>query len=214
MEKIEKKRSWFAKHKILTAILVLLVLVVIGSAIGGSSKTNQSTPAAPDNANAASSSQSQASKAVPVSSQPQEPVSNYKIAYSNTSQRLDNAETVYVVIDPVDLSNDSFKQKVKTIIKDLAAKKGVKEFSANIYDNADVAAQDYNMTLPNGKADGQTKLAEQGQHLVAEYDGGIDMDTAQVSREDKAYTISWYPGADKTTPNVGKYVSIDEQFKP
>lgn len=144
----------------------------------------------------------------------QSPVPSYKTIGYDTNERLDNADTVYVVIDLVDLSNDSFKQGVKSIIQDIAAKKGYKEFSAYIYDNMDAATWKYNKTLPDGQADAQAKLADQSQHLVATYEGGIDLDTAQVSTADSAYTISWYPSADKSTPNVGKYVSSFEPFKP
>jgi cell division septation protein DedD len=49
MEKLEKKRNWFARHKVWTVILVVFGLIVLGSAIGGSSNTSKSTPAAPDN---------------------------------------------------------------------------------------------------------------------------------------------------------------------
>lgn len=39
----EKKKSWFAKHKILTVILAFIAIGVIASAAGGGSKTNNST---------------------------------------------------------------------------------------------------------------------------------------------------------------------------
>jgi septal ring-binding cell division protein DamX len=39
----EKKKSWFARHKILTVILAFIVIGVIASAAGGGSKSTNST---------------------------------------------------------------------------------------------------------------------------------------------------------------------------
>lgn len=39
----EKKKNWFAKHKILTVILAFIVIGVIANAAGGGSKSNSST---------------------------------------------------------------------------------------------------------------------------------------------------------------------------
>jgi len=36
----QKQRNWFARHKVLTVILALVVVCIIGGAAGGSSKTD------------------------------------------------------------------------------------------------------------------------------------------------------------------------------
>lgn len=41
--KNEKKKNWFARHKVLTVILVLIVLGIIGSATNGSKSSNSTT---------------------------------------------------------------------------------------------------------------------------------------------------------------------------
>lgn len=42
-EKMEKKQSWFAKHKILTGVFAIILLLIIIGAVGGSKTSNQST---------------------------------------------------------------------------------------------------------------------------------------------------------------------------
>jgi hypothetical protein len=61
----DKKGNWFAKHKVLTGILVLIVLAIIGSAINGASNTGKSTPAASDKTSSSGNSTSQPAKAAP-----------------------------------------------------------------------------------------------------------------------------------------------------
>lgn len=44
-----KSQNWFARHKVLSVILGIIVLIIIGSALGGSSsQNNKSVPAASD----------------------------------------------------------------------------------------------------------------------------------------------------------------------
>lgn len=38
----DKKKNWFARHKVLTALLAIIAIVVVASAAGGGSKTNSS----------------------------------------------------------------------------------------------------------------------------------------------------------------------------
>lgn len=42
-----RRRSWFARHKVLTALLVLVVLVAVGGALGGGDGDDPSTGASP-----------------------------------------------------------------------------------------------------------------------------------------------------------------------
>jgi Cu2+-containing amine oxidase len=190
----KKDGNWFKRHKILTGIIALVVLLAIIGAANDKTGTKQAS-------NNGSSQQTSAT------------VPKYDVVHRSTNERFDKAETLYVVIDPVDTSNDSFKASVKAIVKDIATKKNFKEFTVNVYDNADTAAWQYNMSTPSNQTEAKAKLAERAQHLIANYSGGIDLDTAKASTADKAYSISFYPGADKTTATVGKYVST-EQFKP
>ena len=194
MSKQKKDGNWFKRHKIITGIIALVVLF---AAIGAA---NDKTDTTKNSSNSNNSSQ-------------QANVPKYDVVHRSTDERFDHAETLHVVIDPVNLSNDAFKQGVKAIVKDIATKKNFKEFTVNVYDNADTAAWQYNKSTPSNPTEAKAKLDDRAQHLIANYSGGIDLDTAKTSTADKAYSISFYPGADKTTANVGKYVGT-EQFKP
>ena len=42
----QKKKNWFARHKIMTALLAVVVLVIVATSIGGGGETSTTTPAA------------------------------------------------------------------------------------------------------------------------------------------------------------------------
>jgi len=127
----------------------------------------------------------------------------YNIAYLTPTARFDKKTTYYVVIDPVDTSNDSFKQTIKDIVSDIAKEKKTVDFTATIYDNTTLASDDFNHVL----ATSDSEQANKSQHTIAMYNGGIDPNTAGTSSDDSAYIIAYYPAADKSTAIVGKYVA-------
>lgn len=118
-----------------------------------------------------------------------------------------------LVIDPVDLKNDGFKQSVKLVNQALAQKKGDGDFSAHIFDDEAVAREAL-AADPGGpgptpdQSQGEMKAAldRRGQHLVAIYSGGLQMSLFP-------YEIDWYPGAFTSTQNVGQFVGAEE-WKP
>lgn len=122
--------------------------------------------------------------------------------------RKDGEPTYYIAIDPVDLSNDGFKQTIKLITQKLAEDDGNADFSAKFYDDQSVAEQALstdpgsgNHTLPDKAA-----LDLKGQHLVAIYGGGLEAALYP-------YELMWYPSASTDTPNVGHWVG-SEEWKP
>lgn len=147
---------------------------------------------------------------------PQSPTPNFKIV-GKRYVRKDNAPGYYVVIDPVDLSNDSFKQNVKLVLQALAKTNGGPNFTAWVLDDEAVANTKYSYDTNPG-ADTVDKMkaqqAAEEQHLIAGYTGGWDTTYAHSSTADDAYTISWFPAAIIDSPNVGQYVKFGEQFKP
>lgn len=201
---LRKYINWLKKHKIITAIVAVILLIAIFSSDSSTNKQSQTQQPAET---------TQTKNETKAAEQPQVPKPKYESIGLSTSERFDKAETIYVVVDPIDTSNDSLKQTMKNIVSDIAKTKNFKEFTVYIYDNKAIATREYNKELPNGAADARAKSDERGQHLVAMYSGGIDLETAKKSTADNAYSISFYPGAFKDTPTVGKYVGT-EQFKP
>lgn len=141
---------------------------------------------------------------------PQAATPSYKVVVTTTSERpLDGKPSYYVVINPVDLSNDSFKQNVKLVLQALAKTNGSPDFTAYVYDDEAVANTAYSLNA----ADPFHKSTDQeGQHTVAMYLGGID--DGKVSTANSAYQIIWYPATYADTPNVSKYTSFEHGWKP
>jgi hypothetical protein len=141
---------------------------------------------------------------------------NYKIVAEAPDRRFDHKDTYYAATGPVDLSNDGFKRDVKLVLRAVARSNGGPNFSANVYDDETVAktadTQD-NGPASVGPDEVKAQAAQEAQHLVAMYDGGID-GQAQASSADDAYAITWFPAADSSTPNVGQYADSREQWTP
>ncbi|MBA7466559.1 hypothetical protein ES707_01746 [subsurface metagenome] len=74
------------------------------------------------------------------------PEIKYEIIYTLNNLRYDDAITYYVLIDPIDLSNDSFKEDVKEVIRNIVEEKGNK-ITIEIFDKMD--------SLENGYKDGK-----------------------------------------------------------
>lgn len=139
---------------------------------------------------------------------PQAATPSYKVVATTTSQRFDHKPDYYVVIDPVDLSNDSFKQNVKLVIQAVAKTNGGPDFSASVYDDEAVANTAYSLDT----VDRFRKSTDQeGLHLVAMYTGGID--DGRASTADDAYEILWYPAAVANTPTADK-CAREHRWKP
>ena len=62
-----------------------------------------------------------------------DPEINYEIVYT-LNVRLDDTVTYYVLIDPIDLSNDSFKEDIKRVISKIVEEKG-RKIDIVIFDN-------------------------------------------------------------------------------
>jgi hypothetical protein len=191
--------------------LLLLLASVFGREPETASVTTQPTSSAPATATPTPTS-IPTRKPAPPAEQPA-PKPKYQILKESKSERFDKAPTLYVLVDPVDTSNDGFKSTIKTVVQDISKERKSADFTVYIYDNAQVAAWEYSQGIPHGQADAESKAAQSAQHLIADYSGGIDVDTAQRSTADKAYTVSYFSGADKQTPVVGHWVGT-EQFKP
>jgi hypothetical protein len=134
---------------------------------------------------------------------------SYKVVVKTTSQRFDHKPDYYVVIAPVDLGNDSFKQRVKLVVQAVAKTNGDPDFSANIYDDEAVANTAYALNTADPF---HTATDQESQHLVAMHIGGLD--DGRVSTADDAYQIYWYPAASTDTPDAAKYTHMELRWKP
>jgi hypothetical protein len=60
-----------------------------------------------------------------------------------STKRFDGEPVYFVLIDPVDLSTDGFKQDVKLVLQAVAKTKGDPDFSARIFDDEAVARETF-----------------------------------------------------------------------
>jgi hypothetical protein len=188
--------------RMIAAATALLLLTACGSP-GGNSES-ETTPSASIFATGSP-------PATTTESTPPPPATPHYRIILPSPKRKDGKPNYFVVIDPVDLSSDSFKRDVKLVVQSIAkTTTSGPDFSARIFDDEAVAAaylsQETDPSLGQSRDEISEYLDERGQHLVATYQGGLQIGEWK-------YHIAWYPGAFTDTPNVGPYVS-SEEWKP
>lgn len=148
-----------------------------------------------------------ASSSVSAAPQPPAPTPQYSVV-GQTSWRRDGQPRYHVVIDPVDLTTDGFKQNVKLMTAASAQTKGDNDFTVRIFDDEGIATESYRTDPGGSDPSAGTKefLALKRQHLVAIYGGGLPAALCP-------YELGWYPTAFTSTPNVDMYVG-NEEWKP
>lgn len=127
----------------------------------------------------------------------------YDILFS-TSTRYDGGKNYYILIDPINLSSNSFENDVIAIIKKIISEKGNKT-SVEIYDNKDVLVLSYRQygDMSLGRVLSKNELDQRAPHLIVSYDG--DLETGQYLN-----TLSFFPGAFTDNQQVGKLVKTIE----
>lgn len=132
------------------------------------------------------------------------PVMNYQITKEATV-RYDGARSYYILIDPVDISNDNFKKDIKLLIKKLVKEKGNK-LDLNILDDSETLNLFYEDEVNLNNTDFQKTATLEARHLIAMYTGNL-------ATMPSNYDLAFFPGAFKDTPDIGTYVS-GEEFNP
>lgn len=118
--------------------------------------------------------------------------------------RDDGKPVYYVLVDPVNVGDDGFQRDVKRVLEALVANAGGPDFSADVFDDRTLAADEYaHRTDPSAAEPVRERRA---QHLVATYAGGL---TANLY----PYELDWYPAALSTTARVGPHIGA-EQWEP
>lgn len=125
----------------------------------------------------------------------------YEVVITDENVTPANLTQYWVVIAPVDLSTDAYKDAVKAIITDLARKDGKAEIMVDVVTSLEIAraaspsatpafieeyGEDYFLrTIPELEVDG----------YIASYAGGFDDDSLEPSTSAEAYEIVWRPAA-------------------
>lgn len=132
----------------------------------------------------------------------------YEIVYELKGKRYDGGVNYYVLIDPVNLANDGFKNDVQAITKQIVKDKGSK-ISIDFLDDKSVLELEYKShyganTL--GRILTKPEMDKQGLHLVATFSGELAADIYPNS-------LAFFPSTFTDNPKVGKYVESME-FNP
>ena len=188
----------FLRNRVIKGV-ALFALLVVGALV--SPKTDNLKPANAANAAIASTNETTSAKTEDI-----EPVASipYEIVHE-ASIRFDKAPSYFVLIDKVDVSNDKFIGDIKTLINKIVTEKGAK-ISINILDDKkalDLMYKSHYGVNNLGRILNKSELKTLEKHSVASFSGELETDMYKNS-------LYIFPSADKNTPQVGKYVSIDE----
>ncbi|PKL31226.1 hypothetical protein CVV43_03700 [Candidatus Saccharibacteria bacterium HGW-Saccharibacteria-1] len=155
----------------------------------------------------------------------QQQTPKYEIINTKQNVGITNLDEYYVKINPVNLNNDEFKSNVKLIVSAISKEKNTADFMAKIFTDSDVLAYKNNATgyykdlsetgVTTADLATWTKEMEEksATTFVAAYTGGFDYNTGKISKQDAAYSISWFSSTFTDNITVGKYVG-SEKWKP
>ncbi len=134
-------------------------------------------------------------------------LSKYEISYE-VDKYHDGVISYFVLIDPVNLSNDNFKNDVKNIVNKIVKEKGSKIF-IDFVDNKDVLDLEYKSHYGSntlGRILTKDEIDKLGLHLIASFAGEFKSGSYLNS-------LSFFPATFTDNPKVGKYIENIE-FNP
>ncbi|NTW26867.1 MAG: hypothetical protein HGA36_00925 [Candidatus Moranbacteria bacterium] len=136
--------------------------------------------------------------------QPEIKIPKYEIVYEVSGKRYDGAKIYYVLIDPINLKDDSFKNDIKRIIKKIVEEKGLK-ISIDIFDKKTVLEASYGeasaQKIPTPK-----ERTEAETHYIAMFSGELKTNIYPNA-------LTFFGSTFTSNKLVGKYVETIE-FNP
>lgn len=195
MDKEETLLNSFKKKPILTTALVVFIIWIISLPYRDNSNANPTTqqPAVVETTPATEPEMSTG-----VTDVPEVETIDYTMVYTDSDARFDGGVKYYILIDPVDISDDSFKADIDNLVRKIVSEKG-RKISLDIFDNRSALNVMYKQygDLSLGRARSETENALVERHLVATLDSGLST---------MPDSISFFPGTFKSHPEVGVYV--------
>lgn len=139
-----------------------------------------------------------------VKAEPEKTTISYKTTQTLPGKRYDGGIIYYVVIDPVDLTSDTFKNNIKDLVNKITKEKGGK-ISIEFFDSETTSGVHYKeyveMSLsPQEIKDAQADISI---HYIASFSGELETGIYNNS-------LMFFPGAFKDNKTVGKYVDTIE----
>lgn len=116
-------------------------------------------------------------------------------------------ENFWVLTDKLDYSTDSYKDQVKLIIADIARDQGTAAIIVDVVTDIEIALLESSSTTAEFYAEfgddyvNNVVLPKEATDWIANYRGGYDPNTNELSDSENAFEVIWFPGGDAEFEN-------------
>ena len=201
-----KENVSFWQNKIVRYISYIILFTIAGATVPKSAET--SSPKEENKPKIVIKREENTTEQEPATAQKEEPLIKYEIQEDLTTViRYDKAPSYFVLIDKVNLKNDSFVNEIERVINKIVSEKGGK-ITIDFFDDKKALELYYNSNygINIGKLLNKSENNLLAQHSIASFSG-------ENSADMHYNTLYIFPAASKDNPNVGKYVKTKE-FNP
>ena len=202
-----KENVSFWQNKIVRYVSYIVLFTIAGATVPKSAETSSSKEE--NKPKIVIKTEENTTEQEPATAQKEEPLIKYEIQEDLTTViRYDKAPSYFVLIDKVNLKNDSFVAEIERVINKIVSEKG-KKINIDFFDNKKTLEFYYKshyVTNTLGRSLNTSENNLLAQHSIASFSG-------ENSADMHYNTLYIFPSASKDNPNVGKYVKIKE-FNP
>ena len=201
-----KENVSFWQNKIVRYISYIILFTIAGATVPKSAETSSSKEE--NKPKIVIKREENTTEQEPATAQKEEPLIKYEIQEDLTTViRYDKAPSYFVLIDKVNLKNDSFVTEIERVINKIVSEKGGK-ITIDFFDDKKALELYYNSNygINIGKLLNKSENNLLAQHSIASFSG-------ENSADMHYNTLYIFPAASKDNPNVGKYVKTKE-FNP
>ena len=202
-----KENVSFWQNKIVRYVSYIVLFTIAGATVPKSAETSSSKEE--NKPKIVIKTEENTTEQEPATAQKEEPLIKYEIQEDLTTViRYDKAPSYFVLIDKVNLKNDSFVAEIERVINKIVSEKGGK-INIDFFDNKKTLEFYYKshyVTNTLGRSLNTSENNLLAQHSIASFSG-------ENSADMHYNTLYIFPSASKDNPNVGKYVKIKE-FNP
>ena len=202
-----KENVSFWQNKIVRYVSYIVLFTIAGATVPKSAETSSSKEE--NKPKIVIKTEENTTEQEPATAQKEEPLIKYEIQEDLTTViRYDKAPSYFVLIDKVNLKNDSFVTEIERVINKIVSEKGGK-INIDFFDNKKTLEFYYKshyVTNTLGRSLNTSENNLLAQHSIASFSG-------ENSADMHYNTLYIFPSASKDNPNVGKYVKTKE-FNP
>lgn len=201
-----KENVSFWQNKIVRYVSYIVLFTIAGATVPKSAETSSSKEE--NKPKIVIKTEENTTEQEPATAQKEEPLIKYEIQEDLTTViRYDKAPSYFVLIDKVNLKNDSFVNEIERVINKIVSEKGGK-INIDFFDDKKALELYYNSNygINIGKLLNKSENNLLAQHSIVSFSG-------ENSADMHYNTLYIFPSASKDNPNVGKYVKTKE-FNP